>query len=447
MSGDDERIKPDRDGRVLTAEEARDGTPTEVPIETWPAPVRPVRDTPASRRQGGGMSATGWLLSFLALAAAILIGLVLWAVLGEEEIPRTGATVDSITTNPSLFHGDLVVVAGEVERVLGRHAFTIGGDDFLGGDELLVVSPDPLPTVAGRPGATALAEDDVVQASGPVRYFALADVERDLGIDLEDGLFAAWEGQPAVVARRLDLTPRADGFDHGAGATIEEIAEDPARYIGRRVTVSGEIDDLLGPRAFTIGGEGWFDGDELLVVSAGPIPAPRGRPADAPLREDDLVQVTGPVRRFALADVEREIGVDLDDARFANWEGQPAVVATRVAPTPRTTPANLAEPAVIPNLLENQAAFHGERVTVSARVTQLIGPNAFVLDHKLLVVARDLPDDLQDDEVVQVTGTFSRFDREWVERELGLPVQGRGFEEFKDGPVIVADTITPIRFR
>ena len=123
------------------------------------------------------------------------------------------------------------------------------------------------------------------------------------------------------------------------------------------------------------------------------------------------------------------------------------VVATSVDPTPRTTPANLAEPAVIPNLLENQAAFHGERVTVSARVTQLIGPNAFVLDHKLLVVARDLPDDLQDDEVVQVTGTFSRFDREWVERELGIPVQGRGFEEFKDGPVIVADTITPIRFR
>ena len=84
---------------------------------------------------------------------------------------------------------------------------------------------------------------------------------------------------------------------------------------------------------------------------------------------------------------------------------------------------------------------------MSACLTQLIGPNAFVLDHQLLVVARDLPDDLQDDEVVQVTGTFSRFDREWVERELGIPVQGRGFEDLKDRPVIVADAITPVRFR
>ena len=159
------------------------------------------------------------------------------------------------------------------------------------------------------------------------------------------------------------------------------------------------------------------------------------------------MQVTGPVRRFALADIEREIGFDLDDALFTGWEDKPAVVATSVNPTPRTTPANLAQPAVIPNLLENQAEFHGQRVTVSGRATQLIGPNAFILDDRLLVVARDLPAGLQDDEVVQVTGTFSRFDREWVERELGIPVQGRGFEELRDRPVIVADTITPVRFR
>ena len=61
----------------------------------------------------------------------------------------------------------------------------------------------------------------------------------------------------------------------------------------------------------------------------------QGRPAGAQLAEDDLIQVTGPFRRFNLAEFERDLGVDLDDNRFAAYDGQPAIVARSTSLTPR----------------------------------------------------------------------------------------------------------------
>lgn len=36
--------------------------------------------------------------------------------------------------------------------------------------------------------------------TGTVRIFRVLEVEKDLGIDLDDGDFAEWEDEPAIVA-------------------------------------------------------------------------------------------------------------------------------------------------------------------------------------------------------------------------------------------------------
>lgn len=132
------------------------------------------------------------------------------------------------------------------------------------------------------------------------------------------------------------VTP-ADGTVDTAweGATVAEIVDNPTIYAGRTVVVSGEVNRILSPRAFTLGGQGWFGGQELLVVTQAPIPAVVNRPADAALVEDDIVQVTGTVRNFVLAEIERELTIDLDEGLFVEFDNRPALIARDVDVTPR----------------------------------------------------------------------------------------------------------------
>ena len=68
------------------------------------------------------------------------------------------------------------------------------------------------------------------------------------------------------------LTPN-DSAGPEAGITIGDITDNPNAFIGQTVTVSGEVEDIVGPRAFTMGDEGFLFGEELLVVGAqGPAP-------------------------------------------------------------------------------------------------------------------------------------------------------------------------------
>ena len=118
------------------------------------------------------------------------------------------------------------------------------------------------------------------------------------------------------------------------GVTVRQIVGDPAAFYGKEVTVSGEVDDVIEARVFVLGGDE-FGGERLVVVSANPLPAVAGRPAVAPLVANDIVQVRGQVRQLAVVAIEREVGIELDDARLAEFEGRPGVVAWSVVLTPR----------------------------------------------------------------------------------------------------------------
>ncbi len=93
-------------------------------------------------------------------------------------------------------------------------------------------------------------------------------------------------------------------------------------YAGEEVTLDAAVEEVVGPDAFTISGTGDTYVEALLVVGA--------EQADE-LTAEALVEITGTVRDgFGITDVEDELGVDLDDAVFEGFEGEPYLVADGV---------------------------------------------------------------------------------------------------------------------
>ena len=110
--------------------------------------------------------------------------------------------------------------------------------------------------------------------------------------------------------------------------TVEEVRERPATFHGRTLTLSGEVDRVYSDRAFELQADDdpfeiWEE--ELLVLTRSPIRLTGGALAD-----DQDVIVTGTVRNFVVADVEREIGWDLLPEIEADYRNVPVLVANSV---------------------------------------------------------------------------------------------------------------------
>ncbi|MBW3637867.1 MAG: hypothetical protein KY445_15600 [Armatimonadetes bacterium] len=118
------------------------------------------------------------------------------------------------------------------------------------------------------------------------------------------------------------------------GVAVSEINDTPDTYVGKPIIVNGEINDIHGPQLFTIGGEGWFGG-ELLVATTQPIPALAGRAENESALEGDLVLASGTLRKFVVADVEREWGFDVPPDLEVEFKDKYVFIAKSVDLTPR----------------------------------------------------------------------------------------------------------------
>lgn len=118
-----------------------------------------------------------------------------------------------------------------------------------------------------------------------------------------------------------DLFVDVDDTEVGV-VTIEDVVDNPQAYQGRVVTLRGEVQEKLGPASFVLESEDVLLDEQLLVVSStGDM---------IPVDENDAVMATGAVRVFALEAFERELGYDLQDDLFYDWEGKPVLMASRV---------------------------------------------------------------------------------------------------------------------
>lgn len=111
----------------------------------------------------------------------------------------------------------------------------------------------------------------------------------------------------------------------GATATVEQVDEDPMRFYGKRVTISGEVEKIYGTRAFELQGESiWWD-EQLLVVTRSPIAIGKQM-----LTSDEDVMVSGTVRKLTVAEVERELGWDLEPEIEVEFSEKPVLLAESI---------------------------------------------------------------------------------------------------------------------
>ena len=155
----------------------------------------------------------------------------------------------------------------------------------------------------------------------------------DAAIDKE---WAAWQRQRATNADEDDdhgdtgnghSEARAPMMMTNAPATrveIEDIESNPAKFRGTTVSVDGEVEEVYGPRLFTIDEPHWGDLDGEVLVYAPSMLA-------ALVKDDDRITVTGTLKSVAVADIEREWGwFELDPEIEVEFLKKPVLIADRI---------------------------------------------------------------------------------------------------------------------
>lgn len=270
-------------------------------------------------------------------------------------------------------------------------------------------------------------------------------------------LLGAGAGTGSAALAQATPTPA-----RAAEVAVDSILDDPGAFFGKPVRLSGEVDAALGLHAFTVeDGDFVFD-DDLLVLSRRPLSGLGGVPADTITSPELTARVTGTVRRFARADLARELGVLFEEDPFARWEGRPVVVAdsVRLVPDVPGVPPVVVEPrgATVDEILDTPVGYYGRYVRVHGEVGDVVGPHAFTvedsdpaLDEAMLVLSPSplgaVPGWAADgafppEATAWATGVVRRFDRAALAQDLGLTLDETQFAAWAGRPVLVAQAVT-----
>ena len=105
---------------------------------------------------------------------------------------------------------------------------------------------------------------------------------------------------------------------------LDQLEDKPESYLGKTVTVEGEVDRVLGPHLFTIDERNWADAEREL-----PVVVPE--PFAAIVRTDAPVLVTGVVQKVPIAKIQQDWNILSSDPKIkAEIETRPVLVATEV---------------------------------------------------------------------------------------------------------------------
>lgn len=233
----------------------------------------------------------------------------------QASVPeQTNVSTEEVAENPNRYLGQTVTVRSEPIEKISPSTFTIEDQQFFGSEQILVVN------ASGQPFVFPEDETDI-QVTGEVRNFVFADIEREYNLGLEANAYVDYENQPVLIAQSIALAP-----DPG------ELTSDPEQYYGRPIAVTGEVEAIQGANAFTLEEEQLFGGQDLLVL----YPA---RAANQPvtLEDGEKVAVTGELRPFVVADLERDYEFTweqgIEQQLEAEYRDRPVLVADDVYPS------------------------------------------------------------------------------------------------------------------
>ena len=144
--------------------------------------------------------------------------------------------------------------------------------------------------------------------------------------------WAEWQrnrGASATVARRADESDQSTAFGvkaspEGMRVTVDDLEDNARKYIGKKVSVDAAVENVLGPRVFSIDEPHWADLEgEILVYMPTTLAAL--------VRENDRVTVTGTIKPFLKADFEKEWGwLGLDPQVEVTLSRKMVLVADRI---------------------------------------------------------------------------------------------------------------------
>lgn len=216
-------------------------------------------------------------------------------------------TAEEVADNTEELIGQTVTIRSDALETVESSTFTVADSEFFGGENILIVN------ASGE--VFELPQDDTeVQVTGEVAQFVIADLESEYDLDFDPDLYTDYEDRPAIIAESLAIAPEPG-----------EIAEDPTQYYGQTLAVTGEVEEVYGMNTFTLDEEELFGGDDLLVV----VPN-----AEEMVQDGETVAVTGELRSFVVADLERDYDLtwdlDVQEEIEAEYTERPVLVVDSI---------------------------------------------------------------------------------------------------------------------
>ena len=112
-----------------------------------------------------------------------------------------------------------------------------------------------------------------------------------------------------------------EAMGEGEALRAGEVAQNPESYYGRQVTVRAEVGDVISSQAFTLDEDLIGAEPDVLVLM----------PHAATVQDDKEVLVTGTLRRFVRAEIERDYEwFDSEMQITAELESRPVLIADTV---------------------------------------------------------------------------------------------------------------------
>lgn len=129
---------------------------------------------------------------------------------------------------------------------------------------------------------------------------------------------------PGLELENIDEEEADDTLESGPYDEVydQSFWDELTIYFGEEVTLSAQVREPLDAQGFTLAGMDETTVDPLLVLHEGEAQQ---------LEPGQAVFVKGTVYEYLdIAEVENELGVDLDEALYEQWENDPYLLATSV---------------------------------------------------------------------------------------------------------------------
>lgn len=207
--------------------------------------------------------------------------------------------------------------------------------------------------------------------------------------------------------------------------SVEAIRDEPGKYYGKKVGIVGSVDEVYGDRVFEMDGAEWAFNDKILVFTRSPV-----RLGGAAVTTDDDIVVSGTVRPFVAADVEKEIGWTIPADVKSKVGNRPVLVAdaiTRTGGYGTWSASGTTQPvstilAIVSNM--DPSMLNGQKVDLGRERIQAVTGKGFWIGPSRMSQVFVLPStedkNLKAGDYVHVTGTLKKAPKD-AGKEWNLP--------------------------